>query len=485
MKPNRRIRSYGSPVPGWRRYQDELRPPGRKRRRPRIRLLRGFGLVCVFLAALYGVRESPLDSAVFAPSPRMERSESALAPIRLPGARPLPDDPGPPPPEPARLIDQSDVQALLEADRFVNLTDPVFDFEFDGRRFRVETSLDEHLQRRMLAILRPETARYLGAVVLDPDTGRVLAMVSYDSVDPGHNTCLDSLFPAASVFKIVTAAAAIEECRLGSESALSYAGGKYTLYKYQVRKSPGRKLHQITLRNSFAQSVNPVFGRLGAFRLGKNSLARHAEAFGFNRPIPFEIPVETSPLRLSDDPYQWAEVASGFNRTTLLSPLHGAMMAAAVASGDGRLVAPTIVERIRDENGRLLYRSPDAPRALSRAMVPEAVRDVRRLMAETVRTGTARRSFLGFEDDPVLGRLDIGGKTGTMGSRIHPGRLYDWFVGYAAEKKGTRRIAVAIAVAHEERIGTKAKRYARSVIETYFQHQFARNEDAEETARGG
>jgi len=485
MKPNRRIRTYGAPAPGWRRYQDRLQDNHRRGSpRTRRRGLRWIGLFFVFLAALYGVRESPLDSGVFVPAalfdPGLDASRSSAKDRRTDPAgetRPLP--------EPSHLIDKTDVRALLAPDLFLNLADSTFEFEFDGRRFRVETSLDEPLQRRMVATLKPDTARYLGAVVLEADTGRVLAMASHDSVDPGNNACLASLFPAASVFKIVTAAAAISEMGLEGESSLGYAGGKYTLYKYQLRKSPGRKVHRITLRDSFAQSVNPVFGRLGTLRLGKNALARHGEAFGFNRPIPFEIPVEPSPLRVTDEPFQWAEIASGFNRTTLLSPLHGAMIAATAVSKTGRLIAPAIVDRIRDENGLLLYQAPESPTTAGQALAPKTAREMRGLMEETIRTGTGRRSFRGFEQDPVLSRLVLGGKTGTMGSRIHPDRLYDWFVGFAEEKDGGRRIAVAVAVAHQELIGTKASEYARQIMKTFFANRFAREDAGADEARSG
>ncbi|MFP4031047.1 MAG: penicillin-binding transpeptidase domain-containing protein [Desulfococcaceae bacterium] len=487
MKPNRRIRTYGAPQPGWRRYQNQLRGASRRSSRPKPGRSKGGGglrwpgLLLVFLVALYGVRESPLDSAVFVPAALFDPGISSRG--EAPGDLSA-DLPPPPLPEPSHLIDKTDVQALLTPDLFLNLTESDFDFAFDGRRFRVETTLDAPLQRRMAASLQPETARYLGAVVLEAETGRVLAMVSHDSVDPGNNACLASLFPAASVFKIVTAAAAISEIGLRGDSYLGYAGGKYTLYKYQLRESPGRKVYRISLRDSFAQSVNPVFGRLGTRRLGKTALARHGEAFGFNRPIPFEIPVDLSPLRVTDEPFQWAEVASGFNRTTLLSPLHGAMIAAATVSENGQLIAPTIVDRIRDENGLLLYQAPESPASVGQAIAPEAAREMRGLMEETIRTGTCRRSFRGFEQDPVLGRLVLGGKTGTMGSRIHPDRLYDWFVGFAEEKEGGRRIAVAVAVAHEKLIGTKANEYARSVMETFFANQFAR-ESGDASATSG
>ena len=70
---------------------------------------------------------------------------------------------------------------------------------------------------------------------------------------------------------------------------------------------------------------------------------------------------------------------------------------------------------------------------------------------------------------PILSRLNIGGKSGSINSKTHEGRRFDWFVGYAEEKEGTRKIVLSIVVAHQNFIGTKANKYARMAIEKFFE----------------
>ena len=67
---------------------------------------------------------------------------------------------------------------------------------------------------------------------------------------------------------------------------------------------------------------------------------------------------------------------------------------------------------------------------------------------------------------------NIGGKTGSISNRSNELR-YDWFVGFAEEKKGSEKIAVSVVVAHEEYIGTRAGQYARLVIERFFRNYFS------------
>ncbi|MCP6769290.1 penicillin-binding transpeptidase domain-containing protein, partial [Klebsiella pneumoniae] len=74
---------------------------------------------------------------------------------------------------------------------------------------------------------------------MNPANGKILSMVSYDRENPDNNTCISNRFPAASIFKIVTAAAAIEKCGFNSESEISFVGGKHTLYKSQIRNAGG------------------------------------------------------------------------------------------------------------------------------------------------------------------------------------------------------------------------------------------------------
>jgi len=229
--------------------------------------------------------------------------------------------------------------------------------------------------------------------------------------------------------------------------------------------------------------VNPVFAKLGVHFLGKSAIESYAGAFGFNRRINLEIPVEVSTVSLADnDPYQWAEIASGFNRTTAISPLHGAMMVSAIVSSQGKLMEPSVVNTVSDVKGRILYRGRS--RTVNRIISPEASETVKKMMTETIRTGTGRKTFIGYDKDPILSRLTIGGKTGTINSRNHPGRRYDWFVGFAEEKEGPQKMVISVVVTHEKLISTKARQYARMAIEEYFRNYFSNQQTLQNADAG-
>ena len=339
-----------------------------------------------------------------------------------------------------KLIDKSNVRALLKSTSFINLKKKSFDFFSDGRKFRIDTSLDINLQDFLLKKLNLDTSRCIGIVGMDPATGKVLSMVSFDKTDPSNNPCVDSRFPAASIFKIVSASAVVEKCGLNPDSKLSYNGRKHTLYKSQLKDRKNRYTNRITFRDSFAQSVNPVFGKIGALYLGKNTLEKYAEAFDFNKSIDFEIKIAPSSVNLSDEPYQWAEVACGFNNKTKISPLHGAMMASAIIN-QGSIMEPTVVEQIINEKGEIIYRNRLV--TINQAITPRTSEILNNLMAATIRYGTCKKAFRGYRKDKILSKLNIGGKTGSIDNKSHNAR-YDWFVGFAEEKEGPRKIALSI-----------------------------------------
>jgi peptidoglycan glycosyltransferase len=373
------------------------------------------------------------------------------------------------PREPAPPIAKEALQNFLPGSYLANIHDNRFEIRQNSKPLTVYTSIDVALQRFLESKLDKKNSRYIGIVVMEPASGRILALVGYDKLDPSNNPCLDSSFPAASIFKIITAAAAVEKCDLESDSELYYNGRKHTLYKSQLKEDITKWTTRISLKDSFAESVNPVFGKLGALYLRSQLLKDYAEAFGFNRTISSEIPVAPSQTEVSDEPYELAEIASGFNRKTRMSPLHGALIAATILNR-GKLIEPAIVDRITDEQGRDLYRSQ--PVTVDQAMTPQTSEVVGELMEATVRSGTARREFRRYRRDKILSRLDIGGKTGSINNRDDDAR-FDWFVGYAKEKHGDKAIVISAMVAHEEYIGIRAMRYARMTIQEYFQNIFA------------
>jgi peptidoglycan glycosyltransferase len=166
--------------------------------------------------------------------------------------------------KPQELIEKTDVHILLGKTHLVNLeTHPVL-LDFDGRSYQLSTSLDLELQQYLLKRMDRVNSRYIGIVAMAPDTGRLVAMAGFNKIDPDRDPCLTAEYPAASLFKIVTAAAAVEEKGYTAGSRFKFNGYKHTLYKRQLTDKTNRYTNSISLRDSFAQSVNPVFGKLGA-----------------------------------------------------------------------------------------------------------------------------------------------------------------------------------------------------------------------------
>jgi penicillin-binding protein A len=368
------------------------------------------------------------------------------------------------------LLSKADVQDLLADRPLSDLLEKRVEVHWGDQKLSIEPSIDGTLQHYLHERLYERTSRYIAIVVMEAASGRILALVGYDQRDPAGTPCLNPNFPAASIFKIVTAGAAMEHCNLSSRSTLTYNGAKHTLYKSQLKDINNRYTHKTTLAASFAQSVNPVFGKLGSHCLGRQALEQYATAFGFNRVIPFELPVPPSQAPVTDDAYQWAEVASGFNRETVISPLHGALLAAVVPNA-GMLLEPTIVDRITGPQGRVLYRSGPKQQE-TRAVTTETAHELDRLMRETISRGTARKIFRNRAKDRVLSQLIIGGKTGSIDNAAHDAR-YDWFVGFARHTESHAAIAVSVVVAHEKYIGRRAGEYARLAIQEYFRPRVA------------
>ncbi len=442
---------------GYRSWQ--LSQRGFQRRRKRRRLVRSvvrYVLAAAVLAAL-----AMVFMGLWTDTDRDHDAPPATASVAGKGQR----ESGAPPAE--TMMDKARVRTLLAGETLYNLRRPSFQVQSANGPLQVDTSLDPSLQNYLMDKLDRDHSRYVGVVVMDPRSGRVLAMVGYNRLAAAEDPCTRVLYPAASIFKIVTASAAIEKLGLNSGSTLRYNGRKHTLYKSQLKDRNNRYTRRITLRDSFAQSINPVFGKLGANQLKGDTLAAYAHRFGFGRSIDFEVPVTPSTLVVSDEPYQWAEVASGFNQTTRITPLHGAMIVSAAVNG-GRLMEPTVVERIVGRDGRTLYRG--AATVADRAISEKTSRTLQQLMVTTVRKGTARKMFRGWSRDKVLSKLTLGGKTGSI--NVDP--RYDWFVGFARDKNGGQILVVSAVVAHHKLIGRRAGQYARMAMTYYFGDYFAR-----------
>ena len=282
------------------------------------------------------------------------------------------------------------------------------------------------------------------------------------------NEVLASSFPAASLFKIVTAAAAVENGQVHSDTTLNYDGGKWSLDQKSVNKGLTDGRNRATLETSFAYSINTVFGKLGAFTLGPQELESFARKFQFNQEIGFEMPVETSTFDTGAeaDFFRLAQLASGLNKSTKCSPIHGAMMAAAVIN-DGYLMEPALVREVFDTDNRIYYRM--APVPLGRVVKENTVKELQKLMRATIAQGTGRKRFSDARSHPVLSRLTLGGKSGHITDEEK--HWVDWFVGFAKDKKGDDSIAVAAVVVHGAVHGIQAQEIVRGTVLRYFSNR--------------
>jgi cell division protein FtsI/penicillin-binding protein 2 len=354
-----------------------------------------------------------------------------------------------PAPKPAREeYTFEEVSALLrrQAPR-LRLQDDVL--EVGRKRLLVRYSIDSSLQRQAEVFLKRYRPKYAAIAMVESRTGRVLLLTSYvNEGEPflGRDLYCRNYFPAASVFKLVTAAGAIERGKLTPASELRQTGRNHTLYTFQL-ESNLKNYRTISLADAFAYSINPVFGRLGIYVLGREGLLEYAGRFGFGEPIPFELSADSATIGACDSTFEQAEVASGFNQDTRMSPLFGALMAAAVAE-NGTLNAPRVVDSMVDiRENRRVYAAETRPWRL--AVQPQTAAHVATLMKDVIRYGTARESFADVKKSRRMSGMEYGGKTGSV-DRDGMGRV-DWFSGFLRDPADERlRVGIAVVTVHGE-----------------------------------
>lgn len=321
-------------------------------------------------------------------------------------------------------------------------------------------TIDHSLQEKAADLLGGKK----GAIVaLDPITGEVLSMVSNPTYNP--NTLSEDyeklsetsgmFYPRAtqwnyapgSVFKIITAAAAIENGLDGTvyeDNEPLYIDG-HPIYNY------GKKQYgTLDLETAFAKSSNTYFAHL-ADLLGAEKLRKTAENFGFNTEIPFDIPFRESKTLLgSPGKAEVAAVGFGQGQTTT-TPLHMAMVAAAIAN-DGIMMRPYVVERA-EKDGKAVFEG--SGQILRRAASSYAAQKVGELMQKAVESGTAQ--------GVSISGISVAAKTGTAeteGQKDHA-----WFVSYAPAENP--KIALAIVLENSGLTGSDCAWMAREMILHY------------------
>jgi penicillin-binding protein 2 len=360
-------------------------------------------------------------------------------------------------------------------------------------------TLDLHLQRLAEELLTDHAG---SIVALDPRNGQILALASSPAFDPNrfaarlsqaqwatllanpkhplHNRALQGQYPPGSIFKIITALAALAEGVITPHTT-EFCPGFYVhgsrLYRDWKPGGHGR----VDLRKALSQSCDVYFYRTG-LELGIERLATYAHAFGLGRTTGFAPAIEKTGLMPSR---QWkrrargrpwysgetlsAAIGQGY---TLMTPLQAANMIAALANG-GTLYKPYVVLRHENADG-----------TLRREITPTVLRT---LPLKPGHIAAVRQGLWGVVNDPHgTGKqahheqIAIAGKTGTaqvvrlpeyVDRRQHQEQLperqrdHAWFVAFAPFE--APRIAVAIMIEHAGKSGGHFANYATRLIQAH------------------
>jgi membrane peptidoglycan carboxypeptidase len=302
--------------------------------------------------------------------------------------------------------------------------------------FNIEPEVQEYIEKYHQSYKVP----YGGLVLIEPSTGRVVAMVSHTQDDSSvQHMALRAQAPSASVFKIVTAAALIESAHHQHDATVCYHGGKSHLTDKNILGDAKLDRSCGTLSDAVAWSINSMIAKLAHQKLSQRQIDQWSSRFGYNQQIPFEMKVDQSFAESLKDPLERARMAAGFWHSTL-SPLHGAMIAASVQN-QGVMMTPALVETVHDEHGKLVYRHQ--PTVLKKVMEPKTATLLYQMLRRTNTVGTARKYFSQRAEFPK--DLVSGGKTGTL-SRKTPYLGYTWYVGFAEERDTKQSAPIQVAV---------------------------------------
>ncbi|MCJ7569298.1 MAG: hypothetical protein MUO58_17415 [Anaerolineales bacterium] len=367
-----------------------------------------------------------------------------------------------------------------------------------GLPYAVYTTLDRDLQE----IAQRSIEGFQGAVVvLERDTGAVLAMASSPAFDPNlfdfqnpngsnpnggfHmlntanqpyiNRATQGLYAPGSVFKVVTMAAALEteyyepdtvyDCGLTFTELPGWVG-----YDWRYEKElPAAG--ELTLIGGLEKSCNPWFYHIGLDLYIKNlpsAIPDMAAAFGLGVTTGIEIgdeagqvpSPENSAEVLGEEWAAWHPVQLAIGQSVLLvSPLQVARYVAAVGNG-GTLYRPQLVLEILNAEGDMLQEFVPDPQA-QLPVSPENLAAIQEAMVNVVEKSgaTAYRKFLGLN-------LNVAGKTGTASAEGEP---HAWFAGYTFEEREDKPdIAIAVILENVGEGSDWAAPVFRRIVETYF-----------------
>ena len=333
----------------------------------------------------------------------------------------------------------------------------------------VVTTLDVGLQKALSKAIGDHKG---AAVAIDPETGKVLAMVSKPDFDPNSiekkytklttdednspllNRATSGLYPPGSTFKIVTSLAYYRQ--YGNPGSFSYdCNGEITVDDHTIHCYGNESHGRQNFTELFANSCNAGFVSVG-LTLKKSEFRSTAESLLFNQDLPSPVRYKSSRFSLDSDSGTALTMQTSIGQgNTLVTPYHMCLIASAIAN-DGSLMTPYLVDHIENDGGTVV--KSYEPKSYGLLMSPAEASFLQGLMRATVEEGTGTKLH--------SKKYTAYGKTGTADFDSDHGKPHSWFVGYA-EQDG-KKIAISVIV---EASGTGSKYAvpaAKSAFDTYF-----------------
>ena len=340
---------------------------------------------------------------------------------------------------------------------------PPVDEKIDSTHIKKQKDL--FLAQKIDNMLRRFKPMYGVVLVVDPKSNEIVAWGETKDykVQNKPDFFVKNTFPAASLAKTITIAAAMDANRYSLNTPVPMLGASHTLYKRQLRVPENYRGTTISLADAYAKSANPPLALIG-MDIGAKRLREAARNLGYNMNFPGGIPGKSS-YAPPDTGYGLAEASCGFTEATTLTPL---LAAAQVRS----ILAKKPLEIPWAENI-----SPYAPKSRIALDVKKfsdnTYYGLRMAMIRSITNGTARKQISTRNmARKNFAALDIGGKTGSLDGQDPHGR-YEWFMGFAQSKENPDKAIVVVVMQVHDLQGYRSQPATQvaAMIMNYWAHQ--------------
>jgi peptidoglycan glycosyltransferase len=338
----------------------------------------------------------------------------------------------------------------------------------------VVLTLDPELQRMAYEELSGSVTGRGAVVALNPKSGEILALASSPSFDPNNidqsfpelvqapdsplvNRATQSLYPPGSVFKVVTAAAALEAGVSPKQNF--FDDGSYELPGYTVQNFQGKDYGQVTFTRALAYSINVIFAKIAVEFVGAQPLAEMGESFGFGDPYDdFSVEVSGSSLNTAP-PEAWTSgtlAQTSFGQGQVQSNAFQMALVAGAIANDGRMIEPRLVREVRSPDGIILDKP--AP-SIRRQVIPlDTARTLGEMMQQVIVQGQLTQA--------EIPGVEVAGKTGT--AEAPPNAPHSWWITFAPANDP--EIAMCVMVENGGRGDRAALPIADRLMETYLKY---------------